>query len=878
MIIRRTRSRGPAFLLALAALATIAVIPGASQAGHCDGLVEPKIVQPLEGSTLQVARVAGDRAGAPDYWEMKIDAFHCTAVGDHGIDATQVTVEHLIGGVTVKVQQLPAVYWLEHVGEQTPAPIQGNGHNQLVFYRDKTLRNAFPLPQQVRLTFEFNLGSRGLYTVARTYGIAEHRNPGPLGSYFFPFQQADLPAAHYWTQYRHNELSTHQRWAYDFLLKRWDPTTNSWTHLRKGATSQAVANDLSFDQPVYAMSDGEIIGCNRGAPDNEMDQTVGNVRGGNLLWIRSGGETTLYAHFKQNSIPYALCPFSDDAEHTLANPFKDTVLDIPYKVRAGQYLGQTGSSGSSQSGPHLHVHAFKGLPAIWGGSERGIDSDARPMRFVNARAQLIKADADVDEILWNDMSNAVAPYNSRVLPNQCMYVPAELASLTQSVNYAVTPECFSQMYNAHVQAGMRPVHVDFGDDTVINSIWRRDDGTPWAFFYHLDTTQLQGVHNEWFLAKGYRYAQVEAYELDGVLRHAALLIKQPGGAQWLDPGMTSTYLNSTFATRTKAGYRPLSISAAEIGSTVRYTALYEQANVGSYTAKPAIPLGSFGAEFNAELAAQRRLAWADVYTAGGTKFVSAVFHGALTTQYETGFNMTTSMTKSKTSSHLESASYMRGVSSYLDGSTRRHIATWRSAPETTLTSPKMIWSSSTSASFAFTGTDPFATFECRLDVGTWTSCTSPRAYSNLSHGPHLFQVRARDRHGDRDATAADDGWFIDLTPPTVELTRPKAGHVYVFDVERPGSGTTTAVVGNVTVRASAFDVDSIITKVRFKLDGAFVPDRQVHYNASDDSWSFTWKGTTPGRHTLQAVAYNVAGLTSSAPIRHFTYASSLGAR
>lgn len=878
MIIRRTRSRGPAFLLALATLATIAAVPSASRAGDCDGLVEPKIVQPLEGSTLQVARVAGDRAGAPDYWEMKIDAFHCTAVSEDGIYATQVMVEHLVGGVTVKTQQLPAVYWLDSIGEQTPVPIGGRAHNQLVFYREKTLRNAFPLPQQVRLTFEFNLGSRGMHTVTRTYGIAEHRNPGPLGAYFFPFQQADLPNGHHWMQYRHAELNNHQRWAYDLSLTRWDPDTNSWSKWRKGTHGMSLENNLSFDQSVYAMSDGEIIGCNRGAPDNEEGSKVGNVAGGNLLWIRSEGETTLYAHFKRNSIPYALCPFSDDAEHTLANPFKDTVLDIPYKVRAGQYLGQTGSSGYSQNGPHLHIHAFKGLPKIWGGSESGIDSDARPMRFVNARAQLIKEDADADQILWNEVSNAVAPYNSRVLPNQCRYVPAALASRTQSVNYAVAPECFIQMYNAHVQAGMRPVHFDFGDGAITNSIWRPTDGTPWAFFYHLDTTQLQGVHNEWFLAKGYRYAQVEAYELDGVLRHAALLTKQPGGAQWLDPGMTATYLDSTFAARTNAGYRPLSISAAEIGSTVRYTALYEQANVGSFTAKPGIPLSSFGAEFNAELAAQRRLAWADVYTAGGSQFVSAVFHGALSTQYETGFNMTLSTIKSKTESHLENASYMRGISSYLDGGTRRHLATWRTAPDTTLTSPKMIWSSSSSASFAFTGSDPFATYECRLEFGTWTGCTSPRSYSNLSHGPHIFEVRARDRHGDRDATEAYDAWFIDLTPPTVELTRPKAGHVYVFDAERPGSGTTTAVVGNVTIRASALDVESIITKIRFKVDGAFIPDRQVRYNASDDSWSFVWNGTTPGRHTLQAVAYNVAGLTSSTPYRNFTYASSLGAR
>lgn len=46
------------------------------------------------------------------------------------------------------------------------------------------------------------------------------------------------------------------------------------------------------------------------------------------------------------------------------------------------------------------------------------------------------------------------------------------------------------------------------------------------------------------------------------------------------------------------------------------------------------------------------------------------------------------------------------------------------------------------ASFAFRANDPTATFECRLDSGSWTACTSPRSYSGLSAGNHTFRVRA----------------------------------------------------------------------------------------------------------------------------------------
>ena len=47
-----------------------------------------------------------------------------------------------------------------------------------------------------------------------------------------------------------------------------------------------------------------------------------------------------------------------------------------------------------------------------------------------------------------------------------------------------------------------------------------------------------------------------------------------------------------------------------------------------------------------------------------------------------------------------------------------------------------------SASFTFTSTQPSATFECKLDTpsgtGTYTSCTSPRAYTTTANGTYTF--------------------------------------------------------------------------------------------------------------------------------------------
>jgi|GEM_PF-4230942 len=56
---------------------------------------------------------------------------------------------------------------------------------------------------------------------------------------------------------------------------------------------------------------------------------------------------------------------------------------------------------------------------------------------------------------------------------------------------------------------------------------------------------------------------------------------------------------------------------------------------------------------------------------------------------------------------------------------------------------------STDASIKFLSTDANATFECKLDAGAWSPCTSPKTYSNLGLGNHVFMVRSIDQAGNK---------------------------------------------------------------------------------------------------------------------------------
>ncbi|MBI5933362.1 MAG: choice-of-anchor D domain-containing protein [Chloroflexi bacterium] len=67
------------------------------------------------------------------------------------------------------------------------------------------------------------------------------------------------------------------------------------------------------------------------------------------------------------------------------------------------------------------------------------------------------------------------------------------------------------------------------------------------------------------------------------------------------------------------------------------------------------------------------------------------------------------------------------------------------------------------ASFSFSGTDGgsgVASYQCKLDLGAYTACTNPAAYSNLALGTHTFYVRAIDKAGNVDATPATYAWLV----------------------------------------------------------------------------------------------------------------------
>jgi hypothetical protein len=89
-------------------------------------------------------------------------------------------------------------------------------------------------------------------------------------------------------------------------------------------------------------------------------------------------------------------------------------------------------------------------------------------------------------------------------------------------------------------------------------------------------------------------------------------------------------------------------------------------------------------------------------------------------------------------------------------------------PGPALTSKPPNVTASTSASFAFTDDDATTSYFCKLDGAAFAACTSPKAYTGLSAGQHVFDVKARDPAGN-EGPITSYTWTIDLTNPVVTI-------------------------------------------------------------------------------------------------------------
>ncbi len=199
-------------------------------------------------------------------------------------------------------------------------------------------------------------------------------------------------------------------------------------------------------------------------------------------------------------------------------------------------------------------------------------------------------------------------------------------------------------------------------------------------------------------------------------------------------------------------------------------------------------------------------------------------------------------------------------------------------PETSIDSTMADPTSSTSASFDFSADEPGSTFECSIDGGPWSACTSPKGYTGLADGGHTFEVRATDVAGNTDGNPASFSWTVDTVAPTSTTSFPAASGSYTaaeWDAGCPPAGLcgTYSDTG-----VSVVDVEVSIRRGSGNYwDGAdFASATEVWNDAtfSGGDWSYDFDSSdfgADGAYTVRLRARDDAGNTEDASTRTFTF-------
>ncbi len=176
-------------------------------------------------------------------------------------------------------------------------------------------------------------------------------------------------------------------------------------------------------------------------------------------------------------------------------------------------------------------------------------------------------------------------------------------------------------------------------------------------------------------------------------------------------------------------------------------------------------------------------------------------------------------------------------------------------PDTTITGGPEGSSASAAASFTFSANESGSSFDCRLDGGAWTRCTSPYDIAGLVDGQHTFAVRATDPAGNVDPSPASRTWSVATSTTGENLALNRAATA--SSTEASGLDPANAVDGNAATRwASSYtdgqwwqvDLGSIkqVSRVELDWEGAYASSYRILTSTDGTSFSAAADDTGAG--------------------------------
>ncbi|MBP6812265.1 MAG: peptidoglycan DD-metalloendopeptidase family protein [Saprospiraceae bacterium] len=462
-----------------------------------------------------------------------------------------------------------------------------------------------PLPNSLKVKLYFSgfpdpvVFTKTLAPYTKTFGM--------------PFRAFDLASNEVW-----QGGSTHgggsQVFAYDLSVQ--GLVNGVWSYNLPGTNGTENAHSRVWGKPIYAMADGTVKSFNNSVPNNPKPgeeanwQNYTNGGGGNHFYIQHGENIALYAHMQKGTLNAAL-------------------LQVGKAVKAGDFLGYAGNSGSS-SGPHLHIHIRK---------ETTIESGPfRPLLFNTGFAiqktsfTSLSSSADWKALTAHGLPGYAGtrafiwPSGSKPNYGTNVYNGVFRAGTgTHAMWVGASAAAIVAQDNTYKGNGMRMIDLSVtkvGSSVQYSGVWRAgtgvsklQTGTTWAAFT-AEWNTLSG--------QGYRLLDVEVYtDGSGNIRYAGIY----GAGNWghhLVAGMTQAAFNTKWAELGGLGFRLVDVEVYKIGGVLYYAGVFKSGG-GGYALWHANDWNSFTTKWSELHAQGYRLVDLDTDGTGNNTVYSGTF-------------------------------------------------------------------------------------------------------------------------------------------------------------------------------------------------------------------------------------------------------------
>lgn len=197
-----------------------------------------------------------------------------------------------------------------------------------------------------------------------------------------------------------------------------------------------------------------------------------------------------------------------------------------------------------------------------------------------------------------------------------------------SARHAMNENGYQAEVNTQKQAGFRPGRItasDINGHLVFACIFYKISAA-WEARHNMSSQQYQAEYNNW-VGKGYRLVEVCGYKKNGQETYAAVWEKSAGPSYVARHAMNAQQYQAEFNTQYANGYKPVRVSAFEVGGQSRFAAIFEKMNEGVYT-RSGLNEYNYQAEVDNGWYLGSTLKHVCGYNVNGTVYFSALWMGA----------------------------------------------------------------------------------------------------------------------------------------------------------------------------------------------------------------------------------------------------------